>query len=104
MRDPFDKIVSQIESANVPVLSVDAPSSWDIQTGPPKEGPGAKFMPHALISLSAPKPCVAFYRGRHFIGGRFLTKNITDKYGLDLPKYQGVDQVLEIGVDAEGRL
>ncbi|KAJ5534220.1 hypothetical protein N7527_000474 [Penicillium freii] len=104
LRDPFPEIISQIESANVQVLSVDAPSSWDIQSGPPKEGPGANFMPHALISLSAPKPCVAFYRGRHFIGGRFLTKNITDKYGLALPKYQGVEQVLEIGVDAEGRL
>ncbi|KAJ6132328.1 AI-BP family protein [Penicillium samsonianum] len=104
LRDPFGEIVSQIESANVQVLSVDAPSSWDIQSGPPKEGPGAKFMPHALISLSAPKPCVAFYRGRHFIGGRFLTKDLADKYGLDLPKYQGIDQVLEIGVDAEGRL
>lgn len=104
LRDPFGEFVSQIEAANVQVLSVDAPSSWDIQSGPPKEGPGAKFMPHALISLSAPKPCVAFYRGRHFIGGRFLTKNLADKYGLDLPKYQGVDQVLEIGVDAEGRL
>ncbi|KXG49938.1 uncharacterized protein PGRI_059060 [Penicillium griseofulvum] len=104
LRDPFGEIVSQIESSNVKVLSVDAPSSWDIQSGPPKEGHGAKFMPHALISLTAPKPCVAFYRGRHFIGGRFLTKKIADKYGLDLPKYQGVDQVLEIGVDAEGRL
>ncbi|CAG7926801.1 unnamed protein product [Penicillium olsonii] len=100
LREPFPSIVSQIESAAVPVLSVDAPSSWDIQGGPPKEGPGAKFMPSALISLSAPKPCVAFYKGRHFIGGRFLTKALTDKYGLDLPQYQGVDQVLEIGVDA----
>ncbi|KAJ5851817.1 AI-BP family protein [Penicillium soppii] len=104
LRDPFGDIVTQIESAKVPVLSVDAPSSWDIQSGPPKEGPGANFMPSALISLSAPKPCVAFYRGRHFIGGRFLTKALAQKYGLDLPQYQGVDQVLEIGVDAEGRL
>lgn len=104
LRDPFPGIISQIESATVPVLSVDAPSSWDIQSGPPKEGPGAKFMPTALISLTAPKPCVAFYRGRHFIGGRFLTKALTDKYDLDLPQYQGIDQVLEIGVDAEGKL
>lgn len=104
LRDPFPSIISQIESTSIPVLSVDAPSSWDIQSGPPKEGPGAKFMPQALISLSAPKPCVRFYRGRHFIGGRFLTKEITDKYGLDLPQYAGIDQVLEIGVDAEGRL
>ncbi|ODM15540.1 NAD(P)H-hydrate epimerase [Aspergillus cristatus] len=104
LRDPFPSIISQIESASVPVLSVDAPSSWDIQEGPPKEGPGAKFMPQSLISLSAPKPCVKYYKGRHFIGGRFLTKAIVEKYGLDLPQYPGIDQVLEIGVDAEGRL
>ena len=104
LRDPFPAIIAEMESTRVPVLSVDAPSSWDIQSGPPKEGPGAKFMPQALISLSAPKPCVKYYRGRHFIGGRFLTKEITDKYGLDLPWYPGIDQVMEIGVDTEGRL
>lgn len=104
LRDPFGPIVSQIEAASVPVLSVDAPSSWDIQSGTPKEGPGAKFMPQALISLTAPKPCVKFYQGRHFIGGRFLSRDITDKYGLDLPPYPGIEQVLEVGVDAEGRL
>jgi NAD(P)H-hydrate epimerase len=103
LRDPFGEIVSQIESANVPVLSVDAPSSWDIQSGPPKEGPGAKFMPGSLISLTAPKPCVQFYRGRHFIGGRFLTRGMAERYGLDLPAYEGVEQVLEVSVDAEGK-
>ncbi|KAJ5619275.1 AI-BP family protein [Penicillium lagena] len=104
LRAPFGEIISQIEASSVPVLSVDAPSSWDIQSGPPKEGPGAKFMPQALISLTAPKPCVKYYRGRHFIGGRFLTKSITEKYGLDCPQYPGIEQVLETGVDAEGRL
>ncbi|KAJ6164575.1 AI-BP family protein [Penicillium chermesinum] len=85
LRAPFGEIVSQIEKSSVPVLSVDAPSSWDIQAGPPKEGPGATFMPKALISLTAPKPACK-------------------KYGLDLPQYQGIDQILEVGVDAEGRL
>lgn len=60
-------------------------------------------MPNALISLSAPKPCVKFYSGRHFVGGRFLTRQIADKYALDLPKYPGIDQVMEVGVDAEAR-
>lgn len=103
LRDPFPGIISQIEASNVPVLSVDAPSSWDIATGPPEQGPGAKFMPSALISLSAPKPCVKFFSGRHFIGGRFLTPDITEKYGLDLPKYPGIDQVMEVGVNADAR-
>lgn len=85
------------------MLSVDAPSSWDIATGPPEHGPGAGFMPSALISLSAPKPCVKFFSGRHFVGGRFLTPAIAEKYGLDLPKYPGIDQVMEVGVNADAR-
>ncbi|KAJ5983541.1 hypothetical protein N7481_005640 [Penicillium waksmanii] len=103
LRDPFPAIISQIEASDVPVLSVDAPSSWDIATGPPEQGPGAGFMPAALISLSAPKPCVKFFSGRHFIGGRFLTPAIAEKYGLDLPKYPGIDQVMEVGVNADAR-
>ena len=86
------------------MLSVDAPSSWDIESGPPEQGPGSKFMPEALISLTAPKPCVKHYTGRHFLGGRFLTKSIAEKYGLDLPQYPGIDQIVEVGVDTEGKL
>ncbi|KAL1974585.1 hypothetical protein VTN31DRAFT_4789 [Thermomyces dupontii] len=104
LREPFPSIISQLEETKVPVLSVDAPSSWDIQEGPPKEGPGAKFMPQALISLTAPKPCVKWYRGRHFVGGRFLTKDLADKYDLDLPDYPGIDQIVEVGVDADQKL
>eukprot|EP00136_Aspergillus_niger_P001390 XP_001390342.2 hypothetical protein ANI_1_550034 [Aspergillus niger CBS 513.88] len=104
LREPFPTIISQIETASIPVLSVDAPSSWDIESGPPKEGPGLKFMPEALISLTAPKPCVKYYKGRHFLGGRFLTKSIADKYKLDLPEYPGIEQIVEVGVNAEGRL
>jgi hypothetical protein len=29
-------------------------------------------MPANLVSLTAPKPLVKFYRGRHFIGGRYV--------------------------------
>ncbi|OJJ02212.1 hypothetical protein ASPVEDRAFT_192742 [Aspergillus versicolor CBS 583.65] len=104
LRDPFPDIISAMENAAAPVLAVDAPSSWDIEQGPPKDGPGSRFMPEYLISLTAPKPCVKFYKGRHFVGGRFLTKDIAGKYGLDLPQYQGLDQVVEVGVDDEGRL
>lgn len=84
------------------MLSVDAPSSWDISSGPPASGPGAKFMPQGLISLTAPKPCVKFYRGRHFVGGRFLTPGIAEKYGLVCPAYEGIDQVVEVFEDGDG--
>jgi NAD(P)H-hydrate epimerase len=65
-------VIEALETTNVPVLAVDAPSSWNIEGGPPKGGPGAKFMPGALISLTAPKPLVQFFKGRHFLGGRYV--------------------------------
>ena len=61
-------------------------------------------MPATLVSLTAPKPCVRHFRGRHFLGGRFLTKKIVEKYGLDCPVYPGVDQVVEVGVGTEGKM
>lgn len=102
LRDPFGSIITQIENAKIPVLSVDAPSSWDINSGPPSSGPGANFMPQALISLTAPKPCVKFFKGRHFVGGRFLTTAIAQKYGLVCPAYEGIDQVVEVFKDGDG--
>jgi NAD(P)H-hydrate epimerase len=46
-------------------------------------------MPDYLISLTAAKPSVEFYKGkRHFIGGRFLGKDVAEKYGLDIREFQ----------------
>lgn len=104
LREPYPSIISQLEATKVPVVSVDAPSSWDIESGPPSEGLGSKFMPEVLVSLTAPKPCVRYFKGRHFIGGRFLTKGTAEKYGLDVPDYPGIDQVMEVGVEGSGKL
>lgn len=54
------------------MTSVDAPSSWNIEEGPPQDGPGSNFNPAVLVSLTAPKPLVKFFKGRHFIGGRYV--------------------------------
>lgn len=70
VRDPFRSVVSALETTEIPVLAVDAPSSWNIEDGPPSSGPGSKYNPEALISLTAAKPLVNFFEGRHFIGGR----------------------------------
>ncbi|KAL6718702.1 hypothetical protein ACLMJK_002936 [Lecanora helva] len=96
VRDPFRDVITALENTKVPVLSVDAPSSWSIEDGPPSSGPGAKFHPASLISLTAPKPLVKHFKGTHFVGGRFLPLSVAKKYDLDYPEYQGVDQILEI--------
>jgi NAD(P)H-hydrate epimerase len=67
VREPFPKVIEAMESTSVPILAVDAPSSWNIEEGPPSSGPGKSFMPPALISLTAPKPLVKHYKGRHVL-------------------------------------
>lgn len=63
---------------------------------------GHNFMPEYLVSLTAAKPCVRHYKGRrHFVGGRFLSRDVATKYGLDVPDYKGVDQIAEVPVDVK---
>src|SRR6266566_4055756 len=59
-----------MEETKLPITSVDAPSSWDIENGPPKSGLGSNFNPAVLVSLTAPKPLAKHFSGRHFVGGR----------------------------------
>ncbi|KAK5944784.1 hypothetical protein PMZ80_001984 [Knufia obscura] len=100
VREPFDEAIKVMESGKKPVLAVDTPSSWHVEDGPQDEGIGAKYMPDYLISLTAAKPNVGHFKGKkHFIGGRFLGQDIASKYGLDIPEYKGVDQVVEVPVD-----
>ncbi|KAI9804384.1 MAG: hypothetical protein M1825_001282 [Sarcosagium campestre] len=105
--DDFSSALSETQSVldaifaktQVPVTSVDAPSSWDIEGGPPAEGNvGSDFHPSALVSLTAPKPLVGRFRGRHFLGG---SPEVATKYGLDVPAYEGVEQVVELGPDGK---
>jgi NAD(P)H-hydrate epimerase len=70
VREPFPAVIKALEETHLPVTSVDAPSSWNIEEGPPSSGPGAKFNPQVLVSLTAPKPLMKWFKGRHFVGGR----------------------------------
>lgn len=70
VREPFPAVIQALEETKLPVTSVDAPSSWNIEDGPPKSGLGSTFNPTVLVSLTAPKPLVKYFKGRHFIGGR----------------------------------
>ncbi|RYP08543.1 hypothetical protein DL765_008748 [Monosporascus sp. GIB2] len=97
VREPFPAVIEALQDAKVPVTSVDAPSSWNIETGPPESGVGSKFNPDFLVSLTAPKPLVKYFKGRHFIGGRFVSPAIAKKYDFEIPEYQGLDQFVEVG-------
>ncbi|WVR04535.1 NAD(P)H-hydrate epimerase [Kwoniella sp. DSM 27419] len=106
LRAPFHEVLRAITSVHVPIVSVDIPSGWSVTDGPQplyteKDESGKSesvetFHPEVLISLTAPKEGVKTFKGRHFLGGRFVPDHLASKFELNLPEYPGVDQVVEL--------
>jgi NAD(P)H-hydrate epimerase len=83
VRPPYHTILNHLASPEnssqkrLPVLSIDIPSGWDVDSGrqPLKDTNGDEvktFEPEVLLSLTAPKEGVREFRGRHWLGGRFI--------------------------------
>eukprot|EP00533_Pseudo-nitzschia_delicatissima_P014981 CAMPEP_0197276318 /NCGR_PEP_ID=MMETSP1432-20130617/15166_1 /TAXON_ID=44447 /ORGANISM="Pseudo-nitzschia delicatissima, Strain UNC1205" /LENGTH=329 /DNA_ID=CAMNT_0042742345 /DNA_START=418 /DNA_END=1407 /DNA_ORIENTATION=+ len=98
-REPFGTILRQLKEAQESdnnqqiIFSVDVPSGWNVDEGDVAQ---TGFLPDILISLTAPKLCSKEFKGRHFIGGRFLPPKISEKYNIRMPLYPGVAQVMEV--------
>jgi len=95
-REPYATAISQmvqLQKEQSVLLSVDVPSGWDVDGG---DLTGTNFHPDVLISLTAPKLSAKKFEGRHFVGGRFLPPSIAEKYGIQMPPYPGVSQVMEL--------
>jgi len=71
VRAPFDLALSLMALSGLPIVSVDIPSGWDVEKG---NVGGVAFEPNVLVSLTAPKEGVRLFAGRHFLGGRFVSK------------------------------
>ena len=83
-REPYTSIISTLASSQIPVFSVDIPSGWDVNEGDIHH---TKFVPDAVISLTAPKLCMKDYSGVHYVGGRFVPPKLAAELGLVLPDY-----------------
>ena len=102
MSSPYDAILSDLIATQkgdqgTKIVSVDVPSSWDVDGG---DILGTGFVPDALVSLTAPKLCAKNFSGRHFVGGRFLSPTLSKKYGVRMPPFEGVSQVMEVSETA----
>jgi len=110
VRAPFDSVLSLLAQSKLPIVSVDIPSGWDVEKG---DEFGLGLQPDVLVSLTAPKMGVKSFKGRHFLGGRFISKFVSqhfvrilqltvscrtmdEEYGLNLPKYPGFTQIVEL--------
>ncbi|VDP99252.1 unnamed protein product [Trichobilharzia regenti] len=67
VRPEFSNVLEVISTAQVPVVSIDVPSGWNVETGPLDNV--SNIQPDCLISLTAPKLCARYFQGRyHFLG------------------------------------
>ncbi|KAK8846840.1 NAD(P)H-hydrate epimerase [Kwoniella newhampshirensis] len=106
LRAPFHTVLSAITSTSLPIVSVDIPSGWSVTDGPQplytesdengKTESVETFVPEVLVSLTVPKEGVRGFKGRHWLGGRFVPDDLAEKFELNLPEYEGVDQVVEL--------
>lgn len=113
VRSPFDAVLPLLTQSKLPIVSVDIPSGWNVEKG---NNLGIGLEPDVLISLTAPKLGVKGFKGRHFLGGRFVTKcvlpsfpsvsspslinvrprKMEEKFELNLPPYPGFSQIVEL--------
>ncbi|TCD70548.1 hypothetical protein EIP91_002894 [Steccherinum ochraceum] len=94
VRAPFDDALRLITDSRKPIVSVDIPSGWDVENGKPSDS--LSLDPDVLVSLTAPKEGAKEFKGRHFLGGRFVTKAMEEKFNLNLPEYPGFSQIIEL--------
>mmetsp|Transcript_33420 Transcript_33420/g.79681 ORF Transcript_33420/g.79681 Transcript_33420/m.79681 type:complete len:637 (-) Transcript_33420:438-2348(-) len=92
---PYDFILKQMRDPSmfgaVPIVSIDVPSGWDVEFGPP-EDTAMRIEPDLLVSLTAPKKFARTYNGMHYLGGRFVPSRMSFKYKLNLPAFPGKEQ------------
>ncbi|KAJ1721202.1 NAD(P)H-hydrate epimerase [Coemansia erecta] len=92
VRAPFDQTLAALREASIPIVSVDIPSGWDVESG---DAHGVGLSPDMLVSLTAPKICAKEFRGRfHYLGGRFVPPEMAQK--LNIPEYPGTSQCVRL--------
>ncbi|KAI5122852.1 hypothetical protein M0805_003146 [Coniferiporia weirii] len=109
VRAPFDVVLPLLARSGLPIVSVDIPSGWDVEKGKipfnvedvarGQKGGETVFEglePDVLVSLTAPKLGAKEFKGRHILGGRFVSKKLEEKYELNIPEYPGYEQIVEL--------
>ncbi|XP_077188189.1 yjeF N-terminal domain-containing protein 3 isoform X3 [Paroedura picta] len=90
--EPYISVLATLKQIRAPLISLDVPSGWDVETGS-SEG----ISPDVLVSLAAPKQCATRFMGKHhLVAGRFLPYDVQKKFELNLPEYTGTDCVVSL--------
>lgn len=114
VREAFLDVMNLMTETDKPIVSIDIPSGWNVETGPEGE---TFIKPQLLISLTgkvcdflfllktvcnsisfmaAPKLCAKYFKGSHYLGGRFVPERLAKKYQLNLPEYHGTETCMKL--------
>lgn len=80
IRAPFGDVVNKMKAYQDKIVSIDIPSGWDVEKG----NINNTFVPQCLISLTLPKKCAEQFKGEHYLGGRFVPKDLFSKFSLSM--------------------
>ena len=69
------------------MLSIDVPSGWDVDN--PDAESISQFKPAYNMSIMLPKICMQSYKGKHFLGGNFLSQKLADEFS----KEEGIENL-----------
>eukprot|EP00871_Galdieria_phlegrea_P005279 jgi/Galph1/5752/GphlegSOOS_G4385.1 len=67
LREPIDRMIPFLSKTKVPVVSLDIPSGWYVDGGPPVEyiQQNIHIKPQVLISFEFPKVCTLYFYGAY---------------------------------------
>lgn len=78
MREPYKTLIPALAHVQEKTLAVDIPSGWDANEGNIK----GLFTPAYLVSLGMPKLAMQGFKGRHFLGGRFIPPTLAEELNI----------------------
>ncbi|KAI1320122.1 NAD(P)H-hydrate epimerase [Mortierella claussenii] len=90
VRQPFVSAIQALEKTKLPIVSGNV------------NNPG--IQPTMLVSLTAPKEGAKDFQGPfHYLGGRFISKKMAQKWELNLPHFPGTDQCVKLSSATSSR-
>eukprot|EP00834_Sanchytrium_tribonematis_P004287 NODE_202_length_13094_cov_1.571528.p9 type:complete len:216 gc:universal NODE_202_length_13094_cov_1.571528:2770-2123(-) len=91
-RPPYSDLIEYLANSAKNVVSIDIPSGWDVEKGDVYK---TEFLPKMVVSLSAPKKCIQYFDGIHYVGGRFLSSAMMKEFQIDV-QYDGAELVKKL--------
>jgi NAD(P)H-hydrate epimerase len=81
IREPASQGLQFLLSVKAPVVSIDVPSGWEVDSSDPP--PPGSLQPDLLVSLTCPKICAhKQFKGKHVLGLRSLPASLLEKHNV----------------------